>query len=130
VALARGDRGAVTAELALSLPAVALLLAVLVGVGRVVTVQVQCVDAARAGARAAARGESAPTVVSAATSVGPDGARVSVTRNGDGVIVIVRAAAPVPLPGAGALEVSARAAAGLEWSGAGQADGRPPGTDP
>ena len=55
----RGDGGSVTAEAALALPAVVLVLATVVGVGRVVTAQIQCVDGARAAARLAARGEPA-----------------------------------------------------------------------
>ncbi len=45
------------AEFAVALPAVVLVLALLLGAARVALAQVGCVDAARAGARAAARGE-------------------------------------------------------------------------
>jgi len=54
----RTDRGSVTAEFALSIPVlVLLLLAGLTAVGAVVT-KLQCVDAAREAARAEARGAS------------------------------------------------------------------------
>ena len=49
-----GAAGSVTAELALALPSVVLLLAVVLAAGDVVAGQIRCVDAARAGARAAA----------------------------------------------------------------------------
>ncbi|MDG4537017.1 TadE family type IV pilus minor pilin [Streptomyces sp. AV19] len=61
--------------------------------------QIQCVDAARAGARAAARSDPVPVAVEAARSAAPAGARVAVTREGDLVRVRVeaRAAGPGPL---------------------------------
>ncbi|MQY14947.1 hypothetical protein SRB5_51230 [Streptomyces sp. RB5] len=60
--------------------------------------QVQCVDAARAGARAVARDEPGAAAVAAAESVAPRGARVTVVREGDLVRVRVIAAAPGPGP--------------------------------
>jgi hypothetical protein len=90
----RGDRGpgkahgAVTAEFAVALPAVLLLLAMLLaGVAAGVT-QLRLEEAARAGARALARGENAAAVegivrtlagASAATAVAADGEWLSVT---------------------------------------------------
>jgi hypothetical protein len=90
----RGDRGpgkargAVTAEFAVALPAVLLLLAMLLaGVAAGVT-QLRLEEAARAGARALARGESAAAVegivrtlagASATTAVAADGEWLSVT---------------------------------------------------
>jgi hypothetical protein len=47
----------VTAELAVAMPAVSVVLAAVLSVAQVVLGQVACVDAARAGARAAARGD-------------------------------------------------------------------------
>jgi hypothetical protein len=76
------DAGSATAELAVSLPAlVLLLLAGLTGVAAVRT-QLECVDAARELARTAAQGASAPTV--------PAGAMVTVVRDGDLVRATVR----------------------------------------
>jgi hypothetical protein len=69
------DRGSVTAELAVGLPALVLLvLAALTAVSAVVT-RLQCVDAAREAARAAARGEPGE---SAGRRVAPAGAAVAV----------------------------------------------------
>lgn len=107
----RRDAGAgfVTAETAVVVP----LLVVLVGAllwGLAAAVQrIQCVDAARAGARAAARGESAATVEQAVRETAPSGARLSVGRTGGLVRVGVRArtAGPGPL----AVEIRAEAVA-------------------
>ncbi|WP_456847646.1 TadE/TadG family type IV pilus assembly protein, partial [Cellulomonas sp. P5_C6] len=57
-AAGRRDRGSVTAELAVGLPAVALLLVAVLTVGAAAVAQTRCTDGARAGARAAALGEA------------------------------------------------------------------------
>ncbi|WP_405585157.1 TadE family type IV pilus minor pilin [Streptomyces sp. NBC_01190] len=56
--------------------------------------QVRCVDAARAGARAAARSETPAEVLRVARAAAPEGAEVSVGRTGD----LVRVRVTVPLP--------------------------------
>ncbi|MEU0099165.1 TadE family type IV pilus minor pilin [Streptomyces sp. NPDC006267] len=71
--------------------------------------QIRCVDAARAGARAAARSEPAAAVLEAARDAAPDGARVEVARAGG--LWRVRVEAPTPGPGVLALTLSAEAAA-------------------
>lgn len=58
--------------------------------------QIQVVDAARAGARAAARQDPPPTVLAAARRTAPDGAEVTVGREGDLVRVVVSVQAPGP----------------------------------
>lgn len=69
------DRGSVTAELAVGLPALVLLvLAALTAVSAVVT-KLQCVDAAREAARTAARGEAGEP---AGRRAAPAGARIAV----------------------------------------------------
>jgi hypothetical protein len=75
--------------------------------------QIQCVDAARAGARAAARSEPAAAVRTAALSAAPRGAEVSLTREGDVVRVRVtaRSLGPGPLAGALSADLDAQAAA-------------------
>jgi len=110
------DRGSVTAELALALPVVVLLLTVLVGVGRVVTAQIQCVDGARAAARLAARGESSGRVRAAATTAGPAGAEVHLARDpaGSTVTVVVRTRLALPLSGGLRVSVEGKASADLE----------------
>jgi hypothetical protein len=93
------------------LPAVlVLLLAGLTAVGAVTT-KLQCVDAARDAALAAARGEPG---TEAGRRSAPDGADVSVTVGHDTVLVTVRA--PVPVLGAGmpGLSVEASAIAAVE----------------
>lgn len=58
--------------------------------------QIRCVDAARAGARAAARSEPVAAAEAAARTAAPEGARVTVTRSGELWRVTVEAAAPGP----------------------------------
>lgn len=98
-----------TAEFALSLPAVVMALVLVLAVGRVAGAQVQCVDAARAGAREAARGEAGAELVEEARRLAPPGASVVVTRGGGSVAVEVSAAVRFPLPGLGGIRVQARA---------------------
>ncbi|EST30079.1 TadE family type IV pilus minor pilin [Streptomyces roseochromogenus] len=61
----------------------------------VVAAQIRCVDAARIGARAAARQDPADAVVTVAREAAPRGARVTVGREGDQVRVTVVARPPV-----------------------------------
>lgn len=61
----------------------------------VAAAQIQCVDAARAGARAAARQEAPEAVVEMARSAAPKGAEVTVGREGDQVRVVVVARPPL-----------------------------------
>ncbi|HET8683949.1 MAG TPA: TadE family type IV pilus minor pilin [Micromonosporaceae bacterium] len=108
---ARRDRGSATAELAVGLPAlVVLLLAGLTAVSAVTT-HLRCVGAARDAALAAARGE--PGQAAAGRSA-PPAATIRVTVHGDAVHVTVRA--PVrPLGGlVPRLHVAASAVAAVE----------------
>ncbi|HET6532108.1 MAG TPA: TadE family type IV pilus minor pilin [Actinoplanes sp.] len=105
------DRGSFTAELAAGLPALMLLLfAGLTAVGAVTT-KGQCVDAAREGAVAAARGEPGPA---AAARVAPPGAGIEVAQDAETVTVVVRA--PIRMLGGGlpVITVQARAVAAVE----------------
>ncbi|WP_088320911.1 TadE family type IV pilus minor pilin [Kineosporia sp. R_H_3] len=108
------ERGTVTAETALALPAVVLVLGLVLGVVEVGGAQVRAVDAARAAARRAARGDSPGAVLAAARALAPAGATVSVGRSGGSVTVTVSAAVHVSLPGAPAVTVRARAVADAE----------------
>ncbi len=91
----------------MALPALCLVVGVLVSLLGAVAAQVRCVDAARAGARAAARGEPPDVVRAAVEATAPRGAEVSVSdTTGSGVSdvsVTVRAVvggfAPLRLPG-------------------------------
>ncbi|MEU1402751.1 TadE family type IV pilus minor pilin [Streptomyces sp. NPDC005728] len=60
-----------------------------------VAAQIQCVDAARTGARAAARQDPPDAVVEVTREAAPRGARVTVGREGDRVRVTVVAKPPV-----------------------------------
>ncbi|MEU0069564.1 TadE family type IV pilus minor pilin [Streptomyces sp. NPDC006332] len=88
------DRGFVTAEAAVVLPVLVMFAMALVWVLLSVAAQIQCVDAARTGARAAARQDSADAVVEVARGVAPRDAKVTVTREGDQVRVAVVARPP------------------------------------
>ncbi|MGQ0632333.1 MAG: TadE family type IV pilus minor pilin [Sporichthyaceae bacterium] len=114
----RGDRGAVTAELALAMPALVLVLAAAVWVISVVGAALACADAARAGARAAARGESAEQIRAVVRDVGPQRSRVTHRVENGLVTVAVRVRLPAPwgLPVPG-LDVGGQAVAALEYDG-------------
>ena len=80
----------VTAELAVVLPAVVLVLALSVGALGLALDQIRCVDAARAAARAASRGDSPGAVIRVAERAAPSDAVVTVgTSSGDIVTVSV-----------------------------------------
>ncbi|MFE2643245.1 TadE family type IV pilus minor pilin [Streptomyces nigra] len=89
------DRGFVTAESAVVLPVLVMFAMALVWGLLVVAAQIQCVDAARTGARAAARQEPEDAVVEVAGDVAPHGAKVTVAREGAVVRVVVVARSPV-----------------------------------
>ena len=100
------DQGSFTAELAAGLPALMLLLFAGLTAVSAVTAKGQCVDAAREGALAAARGDSG---AAAAARVAPSGADVRLGADGDTVTVLVRA--PVRLLGAHLPAISVEASA-------------------
>ncbi|MEU2582933.1 TadE family type IV pilus minor pilin [Streptomyces avermitilis] len=90
------DGGFVTAEAAVVLPALVLFAMALVWGLLAASAQIQCVDAARAGARAAARQDPPEAVTAVARQAAPRGARVTVSREGDMVRVVVVAHPPGP----------------------------------
>jgi Flp pilus assembly protein TadG len=91
----------VTAETAVVLPVLLLVLAGAVAAVTVVGAQMRCVDAAREAARAAARGEEPAVVYAIASRAAPSGAVTGVVADGDEVRVTVSAEiaplGPVPL---------------------------------
>ncbi|WP_089252803.1 TadE family type IV pilus minor pilin [Asanoa hainanensis] len=105
------DRGSTTAELAAATPALALLL--FVGVTAVAATQtkLQCADAARDAALAAARGQEGGL---SANRTAPDGATITISINGDVVTATVRAPARVVGTRLPPIEVSATAVAARE----------------
>ncbi|MEX1653292.1 TadE family type IV pilus minor pilin [Streptomyces pseudovenezuelae] len=88
------DQGFVTAESAMVLPVLVMFATALVWGLLVVAAQIQCVDAARTGARAAAREDPTEAVVQAARDTAPRDAQVTVAREGDRVRVVVVAKPP------------------------------------
>ncbi|MFE1475546.1 TadE family type IV pilus minor pilin [Streptomyces cyaneofuscatus] len=101
------DRGAVTAEAAVVIPVLVAFAMALLWALAAASVQIRCVDAARAGARAAARSEPEAAVLTATRDAAPRGARVAVGRAGEMWRVTVEA----PTPGPAALAVTLRAEA-------------------
>jgi len=85
------DRGSVTAELAVGLPAVVLVLVAVLLVGGAAVTQVRCSDAARAAARAAALGEEPAAVATIVDDLAGPQARMSLTEDGSWVRVVVTA---------------------------------------
>jgi Flp pilus assembly protein TadG len=109
------DRGFVTAESALVLPVLVMFATALVWVLLVVAAQIQCVDAARTGARAAARQDPTDAVVEVAREVAPRGAKVTVGRE-EGQVRVVVVARPPALHGL-PFEVREEAVASVEGAG-------------
>ena len=85
----RGERGAVTAELALVLPVLVAVTVGLVWLLAVGAAQVRTVDAARETARAVARGDDEDVAVARGMRVAPPGSTVTVARGGGEVRVTV-----------------------------------------
>ncbi|MFE3827649.1 TadE family type IV pilus minor pilin [Streptomyces sp. NPDC059092] len=119
------DGGSVTAEAAVAVPALVVLALSLVWGLTAAAAQIQCVDAARAGARAAARSEPRAVALDAARSAAPKGARVTLGRTGD--LWRVRVEAPAPGPGSLSLTLASEAVAAAEdaQDGPGEAPGGP-----
>ncbi|WP_373428795.1 TadE family type IV pilus minor pilin [Streptomyces rishiriensis] len=90
-----GDRGFVTAESAVVLPVLVVFATALVWGLLAMAAQIQCVDAARTGARAAARQDPADAVLEVTRATAPRGAEVTISREGDHVRVVVVAKPPV-----------------------------------
>lgn len=89
------DRGTVTAETAVALPSLVLVLGVALAAVEAVTVQLACIDAARTGARALARGESDRAVQALVARVAPEAASTELSEDGAFARVVV--SAPVRL---------------------------------
>lgn len=103
------DLGAVTAEAAMALPVLVAFVMALVWALVAASDQIRCVDAARAGARAAARSEPEAAVRSVAREAAPDRSSVAVERAGE--LWRVRVEAATPGPGPLGLTLSAEAVA-------------------
>lgn len=101
----RADDGSVTAEFAIALPAIVLVLASCVGALQLAAAQVRLQDAAALAARAAARGDDPGPAAAPAP-----GARLSVWRDGALVCAAARTTARWA-PGLPPLELSAQSCA-------------------
>lgn len=114
------DRGSATAETAILLPVLVVVLVACLWVLACVAAQLACVDAARAGARAAARGDSPAQVREIARRLAPAGSAVEVSDRGETLDVAVRAQVR-PFGGVlsvlPAVDVGGRAAAPREDAG-------------
>lgn len=115
-----GSRGSATAETAVLLPVLVVVLVAAVWVLACVAAQLKCVDAARAAARAAARGDDAASVRAVGERLAPPRADVRLSA-GDGTVSVHVQAQVRPfgsvlrvLP---ALPVSGRATAAVEPGG-------------
>lgn len=104
----------VTAELALALPALVLVLLGALTVQLVVVARASCADAARAAARVAARGEADSAVIEAARTIHPRADHVAISRVDGLVTVRVRARAPGLVGSVTGVEVVASAVAADE----------------
>ena len=114
------ERGSATVELAVGLPALVLLLLFALAAVDAVIARMECVDAARDGALAAARGDDGTAT---ARDRAPSGATVSVGREGERVLVRVRVRVRPLGPHLPAIEVSGTAVAEAEPSGTGSVGG-------
>jgi Flp pilus assembly protein TadG len=113
----RQDRGAVTAETAIVLPVLVVLLLVGLWAVGVVVANIRCVDAARDVARAVARGEPGDVAKRIGERSAPAGAVVGISRDGADVRVVVDADVKldwVPLSKLPSVEVRGQAAVQIE----------------
>jgi hypothetical protein len=113
-AASRWDRGSVTAELAIGLPAVVLLLVALLTVASAAIAQTRCTDAARAGARAAALGEADGEVTTTARRLAGADATVAVSRADEWVTFAVSSPLGPASWGGSPLQARATAVARVE----------------
>ncbi|WP_104168043.1 TadE family type IV pilus minor pilin [Arthrobacter sp. SX1312] len=111
------QRGSVTAEVAVVLPALVVLLALLLATAHVGTVQLRLEEAARAGAREVMRGESSASVQQTVQRLAGDNATAQVGSAGDWTTIEVRARVEGPLVDLLDLELHASAAGRKEHDG-------------
>ncbi|OUM42014.1 hypothetical protein B8W73_10400 [Arthrobacter agilis] len=112
-----GQRGAVTAEVAVVLPILVVLLALLLGTAHIGTVQLQLEEAARAGAREAMRGESSASVEQTVRRLAGSNATTSVAVRSGWTTVEVRARVEGPVVDLMGIELTATASGKEEDDG-------------
>ncbi|WP_309080998.1 TadE family type IV pilus minor pilin [Zhihengliuella sp.] len=111
-----GDRGSSTAEVAVLLPAIAVLLVVGLGIGSVGVGQIQIEEGARAAARELARGESPETATAAARRHAGGDARISISPGAEYSTASISRSIRIPGVGAELLTLEATAQARTEAS--------------
>ena len=111
-------RGAVTAEFAVALPSVVLLLALLLAASAAGVTQIRIEEAARGGARALARGAPAGEVGAIVRRLAGETAGSTVTLDGEWLSVTVSGRVPGPVGSLIPWTLSASAWARAEASGA------------
>jgi hypothetical protein len=113
------DTGMVTAELAVALPALVVVMVAALYGEALVTAQLRCADAAAVAARLASRGDTAATVQSTALAAAPSGAQLGIATAATTVTatVTVRVSAPGLSGLLPAVSVSSRAVDDLEGAG-------------
>ncbi|NJC23417.1 Zn-dependent alcohol dehydrogenase [Arthrobacter pigmenti] len=104
-----GDAGAVTAEVAVALPAVVALIAVVLAAASVGLTQLRIEEAARAGAREIMRGESPEVVDATIRRIAGDGTQLAVESSGSFSSVVVSTTVDAPVLNLFELDLSARA---------------------
>lgn len=115
---AAGQRGMVSVEAAIVIPALLGMGLLAAGAPAVVGAQIRCSDAAREAALMIARDVAAAEVAAAVGTLAPDGAQMSVEEHAGTVQVVVEAQvrpAPGPLGRMMALDVSGRSVAMREY---------------
>jgi Flp pilus assembly protein TadG len=115
------DRGAVTAEFAVALPAVLLLLAMLLTGAAAGVTQLRLEEGARAGARALARGDDSATVERIVRTLSGASASAAVAAEGDWLSVTVTGRVGGPLGSSIPWTLTARASTRSETAAAGPA---------
>ena len=96
-----GERGAATAELAVALPALLVVLGVALAGVQLGIDRVRCLDAAQVGARLLARGEPEGDVRARTLALAPEGATVELAVGKRTVSVVVSSHAPGALEAIG-----------------------------
>ncbi len=93
------ERGSATAEIAVALPALVLVLGLALAAVDLGIDQVRCVDAARVAARLVARGDDVAAARARAAAAAPTGAQVVIEATGETVRVTVTGGLPARLAG-------------------------------
>lgn len=88
------DCGAATAEFAMVMPALVLIIVMVIGVGALGLAQLRAYEAARAGAREAARGEPVAEVRRSAASAAGKDSNVTIGKDGEYTTVTVTVRTP------------------------------------